>query len=581
MLKFVTLKNFRGFAEHKIEFGPESILVGKNNAGKTTVIEALRILSVFQVRAQTATFQKCPEWLDGFCNGAGFRASLETIGFDYSNVQHAYDSSKPAQIRAKLTNNNEIHIYIGKDQSEVFCQLRKGRNAIIHRRSDITPNMFGKTRVMPPVGSLLPNEKRIAKDRLKRFLDGYLAYRHFRNQLWEMPSDYRKFVSLLEASWAGLKIQHFEDDHGPLQNEFSMLVREGRFTSEISWHGHGLQAWMQTVWFLCRVDKSSTIVLDEPDVYLHADLQRKLIKMIESLNFRQAIVATHSSEIISDVPFQNVVAIQKRTAISKSAEHANEIQASLRSMGSIHNIQLSKLSQSGLILLVEGQDRLFLSEIAYKIGTKEFDRFSEIVIQEIEGKGNWQRALGAAGTIKEISGNEVRVKLLLDADYMLDQEKCKMLGESKKSNLDLKIWKKKEIENYLIIPEAILRYVKSRTKSTETIELNMIQDLVASAVEKRKDDMETSYADVIRMKDPRTNVKTAMRDARKLIDTKLEAGSKLSYLICGKEMLSQISISTQEKYGVNFSAHALCKEAHLSEFDPELVDYVRTLCAPV
>ena len=71
-LKSIVLQNFRGFSEHKIEFGPETILIGKNNAGKTTVIEALRILSVCQTRIPTALFEPVPEWLDGHCSGAGF-----------------------------------------------------------------------------------------------------------------------------------------------------------------------------------------------------------------------------------------------------------------------------------------------------------------------------------------------------------------------------------------------------------------------------------------------------------------------------------------------------------------------------
>lgn len=183
MLRSISLTNFRGFSEHRIEFGKEAILIGQNNAGKTTAIEALRVLSVAQLRVHTAQFTACPQWLDGHCTGAGFRFSLETIDFDFANVQHSYDTARPAIIRAKLTNNNEIDVYIGQDSTQIFCQLRRGPRTVIFSKKDITPHMFGATKVMPPVGSLLPRERSIAKDRLNKYLDGYLAYRHFRNQL--------------------------------------------------------------------------------------------------------------------------------------------------------------------------------------------------------------------------------------------------------------------------------------------------------------------------------------------------------------------------------------------------------------
>ena len=193
-----------------------------------------------------------------------FFVSLETIDFDFTNVHHAYNLTQPAVIKAKNNNHTEVHIFLGQNSKEVFCQLRTSQRSPVHSRAMATKS-FGKVRVMPPVGSLLAHERSISKERLRKFLNGYLAYRHFRNQLWEKPSEYRRFKELLENTWNGLVIQHFENDHGDARNEYSLLVREGRFTSEISWHGHGLQAWMQTVWFLARNAQDATIVLDEPD----------------------------------------------------------------------------------------------------------------------------------------------------------------------------------------------------------------------------------------------------------------------------------------------------------------------------
>ncbi|MBA2933083.1 AAA family ATPase [Sphingomonas sp. CGMCC 1.13654] len=580
MLRSLTLSNFRGFVDHRVDFEKETILIGRNNAGKTTVVEALRVLSVCQARVQSTSFIPRPSWLEGHCEGAGFRLSFETIDFDFNNVQHGYDKTTPAYIKAKLSNNNEIHIYIGKDSSETFCQVRKGQRHVVHDRSEISTKTFGITKVMPPVGSLLPHEKIIAKQRVNRYLDGYLAYRHLRNQLWERPAEYRKFKDLLAETWPGLIIQHFENDHGDERNEYSLLIREGRFTSEISWHGHGLQAWIQTIWFLSRVDKASTIVLDEPDVYLHADLQRKLIKVIEGFDFNQSIIATHSPEIISDVPFQNVIVVQKREKISRPASKASEIQQSLRQMGSIHSIQLSKLADKGLVLFVEGDDKSYLTDVAFKMGAQMFDRFSDIAIQETKGKGNWQQALGAADALRKISNGDIQAALLLDGDYMLAEERAAFYEKAAAASLDLTIWERKEIENYFINPTVIARLISQNASDDLEVDRLDIASLIEETEKELQQDLTLSYSDVMqKFYGKRYEPKTCFKMAKDHIDAKISSGQNLSDMIDGKEIISSLSRKSKSLYGVSFNALSVCKETRLSEFPNELTNFIGKICA--
>ena len=43
MLTFLKLENFRCFSNHEVVFSPLCLLVGQNNAGKSTIIDALRL----------------------------------------------------------------------------------------------------------------------------------------------------------------------------------------------------------------------------------------------------------------------------------------------------------------------------------------------------------------------------------------------------------------------------------------------------------------------------------------------------------------------------------------------------------
>ena len=46
------------------------------------------------------------------------------------------------------------------------------------------------------------------------------------------------------------------------------------------------------------------MILDEPDVYMHPDLQRSLVKIVKN-RFKQVIIASHSVEILSEVNPEN------------------------------------------------------------------------------------------------------------------------------------------------------------------------------------------------------------------------------------------------------------------------------------
>ncbi len=63
MLTKLVLTNFRGFQQHEVPFKDLTILVGRNNAGKSSLVEALRISSVAaKALLSSRSFLDCPRW---------------------------------------------------------------------------------------------------------------------------------------------------------------------------------------------------------------------------------------------------------------------------------------------------------------------------------------------------------------------------------------------------------------------------------------------------------------------------------------------------------------------------------------
>lgn len=64
MLAELYLENFRRFGTHTIGFGTSTILVGPNNAGKSTVVEALRLVALVTRYGPNLPFREVPDWVE-------------------------------------------------------------------------------------------------------------------------------------------------------------------------------------------------------------------------------------------------------------------------------------------------------------------------------------------------------------------------------------------------------------------------------------------------------------------------------------------------------------------------------------
>src|SRR5258706_9757879 len=90
----IRFHNYKAFEDYSISLGPFNVLVGPNNAGKSTVLGAIRILSEGIRRARS----KNPDLIDD-PKGHQVRAHpirLSGLPVSTENVFHNYDESMPA-----------------------------------------------------------------------------------------------------------------------------------------------------------------------------------------------------------------------------------------------------------------------------------------------------------------------------------------------------------------------------------------------------------------------------------------------------------------------------------------------------
>ena len=292
-IKTILLKNFKQFEHLTISCRALNVLVGPNNAGKSTALDALRICSdvLRFMKRRRPTLQS----QDGFGVVATFQIDESSISIPTTNIVRDYGDDE-AKVIIIHENGNELHVLLHPDKPIISFLSVKGpipRSADQIRRS-FPVNIL----VVPTLGPFESRENFVTDDTVRKNEGGRLAHRHFRN-IWHRKTDeeFDEFSQFIGQSWPGVTISKPSVVTG-LPSTVEMYFSEDRREREVAWSGFGFQIWMQIITHILRGNKEAILVLDEPDIYLHPDLQRKLMGIVSG-RFGQVFIATHSAEIIN------------------------------------------------------------------------------------------------------------------------------------------------------------------------------------------------------------------------------------------------------------------------------------------
>jgi hypothetical protein len=475
---------------------------------------------------------------------------------------HNYGDA-PSIITATFSGQLVVTVYIGNN-AELFCTLVNNRGEYVTTKGAANSLSIPQVNILPQISLIEKEETVLGREYVRQNLATDLASRHFRNQLALLYESYPKFSELAEQSWNGLRIRSFDGRNGqPGSNDkLSLLIQDGNFVSEIGWMGSGLQMWLQIMWFLSRVSEEEIIILDEPDVYMHPDLQRKLIRLLRN-RYKHVIVSTHSIEIISEVEPSNILIIDKQKNKSLYANKVPVVQGILNSIGSIHNLQLTKLWASKKLLIVEGEDVTILKRLQNVLYPNTNETFDSIPNFDIGGWGGWNHAKGSSMLLKETVDYNVNIYCLFDSDYHTETEVSARIEDAKKVKVNIHIWAKKEIENYLIIPTAILRILKDESKKAAHLTVSDIENTISEKSKEMEDDLIDKLADGIQKEERKHSISSARKIAKNRIDT-------LTNRVCGKDLISNLSKWSQDNFKVSLSPIKLASNLQINEIDIEI-----------
>ncbi len=203
---------------------------------------------------------------------------------------------------------------------------------------------------------------------------------------------------------------------------------------------------------------STVLLLDEPDAHLHVILQKQVYDLLRSIASRrrcQLVIATHSEVLIDGTSPGQIVSFYRKPHLLLSDMDRDQVREALKRLTAL-DILLAE--QSSGILYVEGEtDFNLLRAWAQVLGHPLGEWFKKCPFWH-SNQGRNPREARAHFFALRAAGRKIPGVLLLDGDNrgLPDREVAS-------EGLAIERWTRYEAESYLMYPDALVRYVASRT----------------------------------------------------------------------------------------------------------------------
>jgi AAA domain, putative AbiEii toxin, Type IV TA system len=584
-LRSLKLVNYKGFENHTISLRRTNVLVGANNAGKTTALGALRLIFAMLPQARRVAPPEVGEVEGRQARGWPITgAAVETSAFSYENIRYDF---RPKETRIEVSTNTgarlvaswaNIENYDPDEPSPLgmYFVFPPDGGAIMPPRA-IAQKLVPSVAVVPPLTPLDDRESYVGDDTLRRHMTGRKASRYFRNALYRLnKEEWREFTSYVYERTPELANLFLYRAQSTVQDDFDLFYTEERtrHEREIGWAGDGIQIWVQALFHLWRQRGSDVVILDEPDVFLHPDLQRRLARTLFG-TAQQAIVATHSVEILAEAEPGSAVWIDRARRTSERPRADGSLALMGRRLGSGYELGVGRALRSSAVLFVEGDDAPVLAHLARRLGRSAVASSDTYATVPLGGfSRNW---LASAFTETMVAlGSTVKTFVILDGDLRCQEAIDYETRELRKAGARVHVWRRRELENYLLVASAIAKVAGIPRADAE--------ELLIEVVSEQKDEALTTL-ETQRLDEHKRKIGEAGKLAPKtiLVNAKNEFNERWAMpegqlgLVDAKVTIRMLNSRLQARNAKTINMHSLARGIPPGDIPSEMQEVIRKL----
>jgi len=449
-LKKISLTNFCGFKNFTLELDRFTVLVGRNNCGKTTLLRALKMAcdATRFIPSNARSGNIGTNWLEEAARG---------FGFESANLLVAQKSQGNAMCIELLlgvlgaeflfqvlrTSPQETRaVIVPPDQSDAFDLWMQERR----------PH-FPKAEFIPPPGSIQSREQLMPMTNFRSMRANGQFDNSWRNEvhwLWEgkSPEKLQEVINRVRESIDGINLL---PPQRSLDGQYTKVhYQEEDSQHEISASGAGLRT-LVTLATEIQLSDATVLLFDEPDSHLHSSVQRKMASFLDESAHedRQIVVATHAPDFIEAVPVESLVWIDKANSCGQRCDEVGKIMVDL---GAVSHTAALEFVGANIVLCFEATpDGQVLARVFDRCGKVEL--LSRARIQNLRGFGDASKLPGALNLLRGLRNTKIAVAAILDADYT---ELSPIGSSSEKGGVLFVRLPCKELENLLLLSPAAI-----------------------------------------------------------------------------------------------------------------------------
>ncbi len=484
MISRVRIVRFKRFADQTFDLtGGPVLLAGPNNSGKTTLLHAISAWNLALKRwlaergESGGKKRRISVVLDEFTALPLREMNLLWLNRHTARRVPSQKQPKPAPIYVEVATSKGRHV-----EESLTIEFMYANEKLVYIRPVIGPDAPDHIENIPPfaksvnvvhvpafsgIGTQEPRHALGIQNKLVGEGKPGEIVRNLLLEIWEASN-----ARAQQSPWKDLNADierlfqcellppEFSDarpyvvcEYRPKANPSNHTTRPPKL--DIANAGSGFhQVLLLLAFFQTR--PSSVLLLDEPDAHLHFILQREIFDHLRSVAQRrscQLIIATHAEVLLQDTEPEQIISFigQNPRRLVRPDEKQN-LQEALRRLNALDLLQADHV---GAVLYVEDEsDHKILREWANVLQhpAHQFLQFPYVV--PLRGKGNLDEGKRHFQCLR-LAKPGIKGLCVVDRDSTASGSPGGM-----PAGLALRQWGRYEIENYLLLPELLKRYVR-------------------------------------------------------------------------------------------------------------------------
>lgn len=480
LLHYLEIENFKRFGpKQRIELDHPAVLIGPNNCGKTSTIQAIALWS-----------QAVKTWLDAKKDSSAKErtaTALNRLAIVSVPVQRTRYFWHNTTVR---TGNKDVGLVITiglafeNKVTPLSMRFRNQGDELVYCTPDeaslnnlklIEYAATLKVELLYSMSGLETEEPILQPGRIAVLLGQGQTAQVLRNLCLivarDSPDDWRRIVGLMKRLFAVDLGNPRETARGAIELQYRQTaVKEAL---DVSQSGRGFQQ-MLLIFAYLYSHKRSVLLIDEPDAHLEILRQKQvyvLLREIAADNGSQVVLVTHSEVVLDEALDNNLTLLIDGKADDVAAKR--EIKNALKYFGTSHYL---KARERGYVLYVEGgTDIDILLALAERLGhpvagvwDARINSFyvqnnysvqsQESELERVEG-GFELTPSQHFGALRDLVPG-LRGLGILDDDGRGRQG---IVGR----DLTIAYWRRYEVENYFVTPRVLLRHATEHYSDME------------------------------------------------------------------------------------------------------------------